>query len=83
MFQVSKEERNSLRSQIVPSKVPDNKIDTNLMSQIAISNWSGARKRPYTFTRNGIGMLSSVLRSETAAATKMKVSPEVVLQLLK
>ena len=47
MFQVTKEEWNALRSQIVTledmrsqnviSKVPDNEIVTNLMSQIAIS----------------------------------------------
>ncbi len=37
-------------------------------SQFATSNSiiMGARKRPYAFTANGIAMLSSVLRSETA-----------------
>jgi phosphopantetheine adenylyltransferase len=32
-----------------------------LKSQIATSSWGGTRKLPYAFTREGIGMLSSVL----------------------
>ena len=66
MFQLTKEEWSTLKSQIAISKVSENVAVTNLMSQIAISSWGGARKAPYAFTRNGIGMLSSVLRSGTA-----------------
>ena len=104
MFQVTKEEWNALRSQIVTledmrsqnvmSKVPDNENVTNLMSQIAISksdhlqsvesltsqnatlkNGRGQHRKfmPYAFTRNGIGMLSSVLRSETAADVNIRI----------
>jgi len=44
-----------------------------LKSQIATSSWGGTRKRPYAFTRNGIGMLSSVLRSRTAVGVNIRI----------
>jgi hypothetical protein len=43
------------------------------MSQIAISKWGGTRKLPYAFTRNGVAMLSSVLRSQTAVGVNVKI----------
>lgn len=43
------------------------------LSQIATSSWGGVRKRPYAFTRNGIAMLSSVLRSETAVDVNIRI----------
>ncbi|MCE2453747.1 MAG: ORF6N domain-containing protein [Nitrospinae bacterium] len=36
----------------------------DLRSQIVISNRGGRRYLPYAFTEQGVGMLSSVLRSE-------------------
>ena len=44
-------------------------------SQFATSNSiiMGARKRPYAFTANGIAMLSSVLRSETAVEVNIRI----------
>ena len=68
MFQLTKDELESLRSQIVTSNSLENQQDTNWKSQIVTSNFAkmGLRRPPYAFTRNGIGMLSSVLRSETA-----------------
>ena len=33
----------------------------------------GLRRPPYAFTRNGIGMLSSVLRSETAVGVNILI----------
>ena len=44
-------------------------------SQFATSNSiiMGARKRPYAFTANGIAMLSSVLRSETAIEINIRI----------
>ena len=45
----------------------------NLKSQIATSSWGGKRKNPYAFTRNGIAMLSSVLRSETAIGVNIRI----------
>jgi hypothetical protein len=84
MFQLTKEEWSTLKSQIAISKVSENVAVTNLMSQIAISSWGGARKAPYAFTRNGIGMLSSVLRSGTAVEVNIRIMraftaiPEIV-----
>ena len=61
------------RSQNVTAKTPDNEKNSNLKSQIATSSWGGVRKRPYAFTRNGIAMLSSVLRSETAVDVNIRI----------
>ena len=69
MFQLSKEENQSLRPQIVTLKQGSD----NLKSQIATSSWGGTRKRPYVFTRNGVAMLSSVLRSETAVGVNIRI----------
>ncbi len=57
MFQLTKEEAESLRSQIVMS---------NLRSQIATSSYGGRRFLPYAFTEHGVAMLSSVLNSQRA-----------------
>lgn len=70
MFQLSKEEAESLRSQFATSNV--NSI--NLTSQIVISNGRGGQRYlPYAFTENGIAMLSSVLRSPIAIATNIQI----------
>lgn len=47
----------------------------NWKSQLATSNSikMGARKRPYAFTRNGIAMLSNVLRSQTAVDVNISI----------
>ena len=70
MFQLTKGELESLRSQIVTSNLTIKENDGIWKSQNAISNFAkmGLRRPPYAFTRNGIGMLSSVLRSETAVS---------------
>ena len=68
MFQLSKEEFESLRSQFATSS--EEKI---LKSQFATSSWGGIRKLPYAFTENGIAMLSSVLRSPMAIATNIHI----------
>lgn len=39
---------------------------SDLKSQIVISSWGGTRKLPYAFTEQGIYMLATVLRGETA-----------------
>lgn len=52
MFQVTKEEFEELKS--------------NLISQNAISSWGGTRKLPYAFTEQGLAMLSGVLNSDIA-----------------
>ena len=86
MFQLSKEEWNVLRSQIVTLEdlksqtVISNSVseETNerLTSQnVILKNGRGQHRKfmPYAFTRNGIGMLSSVLRSETAADVNIRI----------
>ena len=75
MFQLTKEEWNTLRSQFATAEQLDYKGNSNLKSQIATSSWGGVRKRPYAFTRNGIAMLSSVLRSETAVDVNIRIMP--------
>ena len=74
MFQLTKEDWIILRSQIVTAKTPEDKAITLLWSQIATTkNLSKIRTLPYAFTRNGIGMLSSVLRSETAVEVNIRI----------
>ena len=87
MFQLTKEEWNVLRSQIVTledlksqnviSKISDNQQEGVLISQIAtskpIERRGGRQKLPHVFTRNGIGMLSSVLRSDTAVEVNIRI----------
>lgn len=69
MFQLTKEEWDALRSQIAATKTPEDEAITFLRSQIATTkDLSKIRTLPYAFTRNGIGMLSSVLGSDTAVA---------------
>lgn len=59
IFQLSNEERDSLRPQFETS---------NLKSQNVISknSWGGSRSAPYSFTEHGALMLSSVLKSPRA-----------------
>ena len=57
MFQITDEERESLRSQIVISK----------------PGRGGRRYAPYAFTEQGVAMLSSVLRSEQAIAVNIAI----------
>ena len=68
MFQLTKEEFENLKSQIVISS--ENEI---LKSQNVISSWGGIRKWPYVFTENGVAMLSSVLRSQQAIRINIQV----------
>ena len=69
MFQLTKEEWNVLRSQIVT--LEDLKSQ-NVISK-PIERRGGTQKLPHVFTRNGIGMLSSVLRSETAVEVNIRI----------
>ena len=97
MFQVTKEEWNALRLQIVTledlksqnviSNSVDDETNGRLTSQnVILKNGRGQHRKfmPYVFTRNGIGMLSSVLRSETAADVNIRIMraftaiPEIV-----
>ena len=97
MFQLTKEEWNALRTQIVTledlkshnviSKSGHLQSVASLTSQIAtLKSGRGQHRKflPHVFTRNGIGMLSSVLRSETAVGVNIRIMraftaiPEIV-----
>jgi len=58
MFQLTQEELENWRSQIVMSN-PDAKMSL--------------RRRPFAFTEQGVAMLSSVLRSERAVAVNIEI----------
>ena len=75
MFQLTKEEFESLRSQIAALEKEDplrlqfktsNKRDNSLRSQIATSKRGGTRYLPYAFTEQGVAMLSGILKSDKA-----------------
>jgi hypothetical protein len=59
MFQLNAEEWRLLRSQIVTSKIDDQR--------------GGRRVAPYAFTEHGILMLSSVLKSDIAIDVNIKI----------
>lgn len=62
-FQISKDEYEALRSQIVTSKEED-----------ANGNKKGGRRYlPYVFTEQGIAMLSAVLRSDVASQVSINI----------
>ena len=67
MFQLTKEEWDSLRSQVATLENP------NLKSQIATSSWGGARKLPYAFTEQGVAMLSGVINSDKAISMNIAI----------
>ena len=69
MFQLSLEEYDFLKSQIVISK------NVGLESQTVIpkENRGGRRKLPFVFTEQGVSMLSAVLRSDIAIETSIKI----------
>lgn len=74
MFQLTKEEWDFLRSQIVTTRQYENKELAFLQSQfVTAKNISKIRTLPYAFTRNGVGMLSSVLGSETAVDMNIRI----------
>jgi hypothetical protein len=68
MFQLSKEEFENLRSQIVTSSE-----DEILRSQNVTSSWGGQRYMPYVFSENGVAMLSTVLRSQQAININIQI----------
>lgn len=44
-----------------------------LRSQIASSSWGGTRYPPFAFTEQGVAMLASVLKSETAIQVNIQI----------
>ena len=74
MFQLTNDEQqyyNSLRSQIATLKNDEEPS----RSQIATSNLRGKHSKynSYAFTEQGVSMLASVLKSETAVQTSIKI----------
>ena len=69
MFQLNEEEFTLWKSQFVTSKSDD----VNLTSQIVMSSWGGLRRAPYAFTEQGVAMLSSILKSETAIQVSIQI----------
>ena len=73
MFQLTDEEHQALRSQIVTLKQ---------------GRGQHSKYLPYAFTRNGVGMLSSVLHSDTAAGVNIRIMraftaiPQIINQSL-
>ena len=72
MFQLTREEIDSVKSQIVTLNT-EQKQSVNLKSQIVTSSWGGTRKLPFVFTEQGCAMLSSVLKSETAVQVSIQI----------
>jgi hypothetical protein len=86
MFQLTQEEAVASRSQIATlndgqnssrsQNVTLNEKDANLKSQFVTSKTKRGQNikyLPYAFTRNGIAMLSSVLKSETAVGVNIRI----------
>ena len=83
MFRLSKEEWESLESQITPSKSSDVKViepvinnTTSLRSQnVTLKKGRGGHKKymPYAFTEQGVAMLSGILSSDTAIEMNIAV----------
>ena len=80
-FQLTKEEYNNLKSQIVTSNMNGNLDgDNNLRSQIVTTNLTSmTRTLPYVFTEQGVAMLASVLRTEVAAEVSVAIMRAFVI----
>ncbi len=87
LFQLTQEEVIGLRSQFATLNAKDTNLKSQfvtsssentdnkgiLISQNATSSWGGTRKLPYVFTELGISMLSSVLHSQIAVDTNIRI----------
>ncbi len=88
MFQLTRDEIDNLKSQIVTSRETDSVMSQfvtspktdSVKSQIATSRNNlftgqegGTRKLPFAFTEQGCAMLSSVLKSETAVQVSIQI----------
>jgi hypothetical protein len=67
MFQLTREELENLRSQIVTSRCYDSSSKSYDLP------WGGRRTPPYAFTEQGVAMLSSVLRSSRAVQVNIEI----------
>jgi hypothetical protein len=71
MFQLTKEEASRSRSQIVTLNNED--ASRSQIATLNIKRGQNIKYLPYAFTRNGIAMLSSVLRSDTAVEVNIRI----------
>ena len=78
MFELTKEETESLRSQIMTAE-RGTEDETNLRSQFVTSRWGGSRYQNFVFTEQGVAMISSVLRSDTAVKVNISIMRAFVL----
>ena len=53
--------------------------ETNLRSQFVTSRWGGSRYQNFVFTEQGVAMISSVLRSDTAVKVNISIMRAFVL----
>lgn len=72
MFQLTKEEFENLRSQIVTSK-KDDLLRFQFGTSKKEETRGGKGHLPYAFTEHGVAMLSSVLRSKRAVAINIQI----------
>ena len=70
MHQLTKDEFEDLKSQIVTSSQDSNL--SHLKSQFVTSSWGGVRKLPKVFTEQGVSMLSAVLHGPTAVDVSIR-----------
>jgi hypothetical protein len=69
MFQLSKEESESLRLQIATLK----KVDSSRSQSVTLKQGAHLKYLPYAFTEQGVAMLSSVLNSKQAIAVNIQI----------
>ena len=73
MFQLTKQEFETLKRQNVRVYDSEKQEITNLKSQFVISSYGGRRHLPYAFTEQGIAMLSPLLNSYIAIDTSILI----------
>lgn len=74
MFQLTKDEADSLRPQIATLNDNDRTLEDSLRSQ-SVTSKRGRHKKylPFAFTEHGVVMLSSVLKSKRAIEVSIAV----------
>ena len=87
MFQLTDDEHQVLKSQIITSKQREESLRSQIVT-LKQGRGQHSKYLPYAFTRNGIGMLSSVLHSETAVGVNIRIMraftaiPQIINQSL-
>lgn len=72
MFQLTKEETELLRSQVIALEEGTDG-DTDLRSQLVTSSWGGSRYQNFVFTQEGVATLSGILRSPIAIQVNISI----------